>query len=240
MLTLESNCREPGVNTCAPAPDRLIHATEIRLSEIVSAFSLALDLTQGYPQGHCMRTALIGMRLARKLDLPSVELSALFYALLLKDLGCSSNAAKIAYLFANDDQAVKYATRMVDWTSPAANLKHCWKNCVPGGALLDRVAQFWVILKAGPEAGREISQIRCERGADIARRLQLPEATARAIFELDEHWDGRGTPIIATAIRLTIRHLRDSAMPASYHGLCGMRDGRYRGRSRPVSSNHSK
>src|SRR6187397_2146057 len=92
-------------------PDRLISATEIRLSEIISAFSLALDLTQGYPQGHCMRTALIGMRLSQELHLAPADRSALFYALLLKDLGCSSNAAKIAYLFAADDQAVKYATR---------------------------------------------------------------------------------------------------------------------------------
>src|SRR4051794_30387932 len=73
---------------CASSPERLISATEIRLSEIVSAFSLALDLAQGYPQGHCMRTALIGMRLAQELRLGPEEQSALYYALLLKDLGC--------------------------------------------------------------------------------------------------------------------------------------------------------
>jgi len=195
------------VNGCLKTPYRMISATEIRLSEIMSAFSLALDLTQGYPQGHCMRTALIGMRLAQELHLSPTDRSALFYALLLKDLGCSSNAAKIAYLFAADDQAVKYATRLIDWAKPADNLKHCWKQCAPAGSLLDRVARFFVVLKGGPKVGREISQIRCERGADIARRLLLPEATACAIYELDEHWNGQGTPrgLSGEAISLSAR-----------------------------------
>jgi putative nucleotidyltransferase with HDIG domain len=198
---------QPSVNGCADTPFRLITATEIRLSEIMSAFSLALDLTQGYPQGHCMRTALIGMRLAQELHLAPADRSALFYALLLKDLGCSSNAAKIAYLFSADDQAVKYATRMIDWTKPGENLKHCWKSCAPAGSMLDRFARFVTVLKGGPKVGREISQIRCERGADIARRLSLSETTAQAIFELDEHWDGRGTPqgLAGEAISLPAR-----------------------------------
>ena len=41
---------------------------------------------------------------------------------------------------------------------------------------------------------REIALQRCERGADVARTLQLPEATAQAIRALDERWDGSGFP----------------------------------------------
>ena len=54
-----------------------------------------------------MRSALVGMRLAEELRLSAADRSALFYALLLKDLGCSSNAAKMAYLFGADDHSVK-------------------------------------------------------------------------------------------------------------------------------------
>src|ERR1044072_3833668 len=98
-----------------PAAGRLIQSSEIRFSEIISALSVALDITQGHPEGHCMRTALIGMRLAEELKLPPADRSALFYALLLKDLVCSSNAAKIASLFGADDQLVKRTARMIDW-----------------------------------------------------------------------------------------------------------------------------
>jgi putative nucleotidyltransferase with HDIG domain len=173
---------------------RLIHASEIRFSEIISALSVALDITQGHPQGHCMRTALIGMRLADELRLPSGDCSALFYALLLKDLGCSSNAAKMAYLFGADDHLVKRTARMIDWTKAGQQIKHCWANCAPDGSPVEKLLKMAAIVKLGPEGGRKIAEIRCERGADIARMLQLPEATARAIFDLDEHWDGRGNP----------------------------------------------
>src|SRR5215510_4129449 len=100
------------------SPQRLIVSNEIRFSEIISALSVALDVTQGHPHGHSMRTALIGMRLADELRLATDDCSALFYALLLKDLGCSSNAAKMAYLFGADDHLVKRSIRLIDWTQP--------------------------------------------------------------------------------------------------------------------------
>jgi putative nucleotidyltransferase with HDIG domain len=178
----------------APPQGRLIVAGEIRFSEIISALSVALDITQGHPQGHCMRTGIIGMRLAEKLQLSTADCSALFYALLLKDLGCSSNAAKVAYLFGADDHLVKRSARMIDWTKAGQCLTHCWQNCAPAGSTLDKLLRMAAIARLGAEGGRKIAEIRCERGADIARMLQLPEATARAIFELDEHWNGRGNP----------------------------------------------
>ncbi|MCA9102186.1 MAG: HD domain-containing protein [Planctomycetales bacterium] len=173
----------------------MIHSSEIRFSEIISALSVALDITQGHPEGHSMRSALIGMRLAEQLRLSSNESSALFYALLLKDLGCSSNAAKMAYLFGNDDQRVKRSARMIDWTKPGQCIRHCWTNCgSEETSTLGKLKRVASIMSLGAEGGRKIAEVRCERGADIARMLNLPEATARAIYDLDEHWNGRGNP----------------------------------------------
>jgi putative nucleotidyltransferase with HDIG domain len=189
-------CRDPSAQSAFEAPPaaRLVEATEIRLSEIISAMSVALDITQGHPQGHCMRTALIGMRLADELKLPTAERSALFYALLLKDLGCSSNAAKMTYLFGADDHLIKRDLRMIDWTKASENLRYLWRNSAAGCSLMEKLLKMAAIAKKGPEAARKISRVRCERGADIARMLRLPETTARAIHELDEHWNGRGHP----------------------------------------------
>jgi putative nucleotidyltransferase with HDIG domain len=114
--------------------------------------------------------------------------------MLLKDLGCSSNAAKMAYLFGADDHAVKRSIRLIDWTKPIQCLKNGWSQCSPNGSPLEKLLKMAAMLRSGPEGARKLSEIRCERGADIARMLHLPESTARAIFELDEHWDGRGTP----------------------------------------------
>ena len=125
-----------------PTSDRLVHAPIIRVSEIISALSVALDITQGHPQGHSMRSCLIGMRIAESLKLSAADRSALFYALLLKDLGCSSNAAKIAYLFGADDQFVKHQTRLVDWTNPGSCLKHAWNCCSPGGSSVEKLLRM--------------------------------------------------------------------------------------------------
>jgi putative nucleotidyltransferase with HDIG domain len=155
---------------------------------------VALDITQGHPQGHSMRSCLIGMRIAEVLQLSTADKSALFYALLLKDLGCSSNAAKIASLFGANDNKVKHSIRMIDWTNPAKGLANCWTNCAPGGSTIEKLLQMAAIVRSGAEGARKIIEIRCERGAEIARMLQLPEATARAILDLDEHWNGAGSP----------------------------------------------
>jgi putative nucleotidyltransferase with HDIG domain len=183
-----------GLNACPPPGVRLVEAAEIRLSEIIAALSVALDITQGQPQGHCMRSALVGMRLAEELRLPTADRSALFYALLLKDLGCSSNAAKMTYLFGADDHSLKRSGRMIDWTKAGQSFKHCWNNCSPGGPLVEKLLRMAAIARSGQEGAKKISEVRCDRGAEIARLLQLPEATANAIHDLDEHWDGRGFP----------------------------------------------
>jgi HD-GYP domain-containing protein (c-di-GMP phosphodiesterase class II) len=72
--------------------------TEVRLSEVLAGLSMALDLTEGQRPGHSVRSCAIGMRLAEVLGLSKDERSALFYALLMKDLGCSSNASRFAAL----------------------------------------------------------------------------------------------------------------------------------------------
>ena len=69
------------------------------MSEVLAGLSYALDLTEGQRPGHSVRSCLIGMRLAEAIGLPVADRSALFYALLMKDLGCSSNAARFAALF---------------------------------------------------------------------------------------------------------------------------------------------
>lgn len=141
-----------------------------------------------------MRSALVGMRLAQDLKLSSQERSALFYALLLKDLGCSSNAAKVTYLFGADDHLVKRSARMIDWTKTGETIRHGWKYCSPGGSVIEKLLKMAAMARSGVAGAKRIAEVRCERGAGIARMLRLPEATATAIFDLDEHFNGTGHP----------------------------------------------
>jgi HD-GYP domain-containing protein (c-di-GMP phosphodiesterase class II) len=166
--------------------------TEIRLSEVVAALSHALDITEGQPIGHAERCCRIGVRLGEAIGLPAPSRSALFYALLLKDAGCSSTASRVAALFENDDQRDKVDHKTTDLQRPLEAIRYAARNAAPERNLLMRARRFTLVALKGSR--REITQLRCERGAEIARQIGLSEETAQAILHLDEHWDGAGDP----------------------------------------------
>ncbi len=81
--------------------------SRMRLSEVIGSLSYALDLTEGQPAGHSLRCTWIGMHIGRALTLTPDQLSDLYYTLLLKDAGCSSNAARLWELYGGDERQVK-------------------------------------------------------------------------------------------------------------------------------------
>lgn len=169
-------------------------ANIVRLSQVVSSLSYALDLTEGLSEGHCVRTCLIGMRLARELNLSPTQRSDLFYTLLLKDLGCSSNASEVCKFFEADDRKVKRGLTMIDWSRDAEGMRYLTQNVAPGSGFVRRTMMIARRMVQAQSAGRQFMQKRCARGAEIAAKLGLSEATAEAIRSLDEHYDGRGGP----------------------------------------------
>jgi HD-GYP domain-containing protein (c-di-GMP phosphodiesterase class II) len=166
---------------------------EVALSEVLGGLSYALDITEGEPPGHAVRTTAIGMRLAEQIGMGEEERSALFYALLLKDAGCSSNAARLSSLFAADDHATKRAMKVTDWSRTGPLALYTWRAVAAGSGPVAKARQMRRLTRED-EVTREVIGTRCERGAEIARMLELPEGTAEAIRALDEHWDGAGQP----------------------------------------------
>jgi putative nucleotidyltransferase with HDIG domain len=133
------------------------------------------------------------MRLGEQIGLDGDAQSALFYALLLKDAGCSSNASRLSSLFAAQDHQVKRAMKRIDWSRSGALARYAVRNVAPGGGPLAKARQLRRLTQED-EVTREVIGTRCERGAEIARMLELPPATQDAIRALDEHWDGSGQP----------------------------------------------
>lgn len=166
----------------------------IRLPEVISALSFALDLVEGQPQGHAVRTCLLGMRLAREVGMPREGLRDLFYALLLKDVGCSSNSSRICALLEADDRAASGDLRTTDWCELPESASRVMPCGSPAGALRDSMSVFTRDSAAAALEARELVRMRCERGAAIVRELGLSRATADAVRSLDEHFDGRGHP----------------------------------------------
>ena len=185
-------------------PPSAVLDSSYRLSEILSALSHALDITEGQPQGHAVRTCLIGMRLADVIGYPEADRGSLFYALLLKDLGCSTNASRLCGLFGADDRELKREHKLTDWAEPMPALGYALRNAMPEASPLAKVLRVASMAVKERGSAREMVQTRCERGADIAAMLGFGEATREAIRALDEHWDGRGMPLGLTGERIPL------------------------------------
>ena len=168
-------------------------ARQIALSEVIGGLSYALDLTEGEPPGHAVRSCLIGMRLADEIGLDAETRSHLYYALLLKDAGCSANSARMAALFGADDHRAKRTSKRVDWSGRFPAFMWALRTVAPEGPTRRRVERLLAIKGEG-EVTKALMQARCDRGAEIAHLLGFASPTAEAIRALDEHWDGRGQP----------------------------------------------
>lgn len=176
----------------ATSPASLLDSS-LQLGDLIGAFSYALDLTEGQPPGHCMRCSWIGMHVGRKLGLDEDALWALYYTLLLKDLGCSSNAARICQLYMTDDRQFKHDFKIAG-ASSSSLFRFVVSHTGPSNPWHQRLSALVNIIGNGAKLSRELIQTRCTRGADIARQLGFPEAVAAAIHGLDEHFDGSGQP----------------------------------------------
>ena len=184
---------ESAVAVPRPSAARRAARSGLRLSELLGALSHALDIAEGQPEGHCVRCCWIGMQLGEALGLPAHQLHELYYTLLLKDLGCSSNAARLSALYLTDDLTFKHDHKIIGDSLPQV-LRFVLTHTGQHVGLAERIQGIVAIARNGGEIATDLIAARCERGADIARRLRFSEGVAEGIRNLDEHWDGGGKP----------------------------------------------
>jgi putative nucleotidyltransferase with HDIG domain len=166
---------------------------KLRLAELIGALSHALDLTEGQPKGHCVRCCWIGFQIGQGIGMRDEELSDLYYTLLLKDLGCSSNAARVCELYLADDRDFKRDAKLLDGSLPQV-LRFVVGHTALNASLAERFRAIVHILRNGGEIARELYEARCHRGAEIAAKMRFSARVSKGIQYLDEHWDGSGRP----------------------------------------------
>ncbi len=177
------------------------------LSEILAALSFALDLTEGAVPGHALRSCLMSMRLGQELGLSDAAQANLYHAALLKDVGCSSNAARMHQIIGGDDRAVKAGVKLEDWTRPhrprLSTLRLLWKCVLPDAGASRKLSRILTIARTQHRNNEEMIGLRCDRGASIVRKIGMSERAALAVRSLDEHWDGSGYPDRAKGIAIS-------------------------------------
>lgn len=175
----------------------------VRLAEVLGALSYALDLVEGQPAGHCIRCCWIGIHLGRNIGISETDIADLYYTLLLKDLGCSSNAARICQLYMTDDLTFKRDAKNIDGSLPQA-LRFVLSHTGLQAGLSDRIRALVQAFMTAGTAPRELVETRCHRGAEIARTMRFGETVAQGIESLDEHWDGGGLPMRLRGVEIPV------------------------------------
>jgi HD-GYP domain-containing protein (c-di-GMP phosphodiesterase class II) len=188
--------------------------TQLHLAELLAALSLVTDLGMGQPAEEAMRACLLATGLARKMNLAEGEVAGIYYTTLLKYLGCTAYAHEEALFFGGDDTALRSGGAKIDFSNPREALPFILVEPGRHSPLPRRILIVARGLAQGSQFDRQLSASHCEVAAMLARRLGLPEAVQRGLYQVMERWDGKGEP----------QHLsKDETVPAARFALLASR-----------------
>jgi HD-GYP domain-containing protein (c-di-GMP phosphodiesterase class II)/DNA-binding CsgD family transcriptional regulator len=192
----------------------------VRLAEVVAAISMFTDLGTGQPQEHALNTCIAALRIADRLGLEPAQREALYYASLLRFLGCTADSWEDALLFEASEIDL-YAAAATVMGSPGEELKKMVGIVGAGRSLPTRLRLLARVL--GDPGGKVRSlSAHCEVAARLATRMGLPDGVVAALAAAYARWDGHGAPaklagedipvamrvaIVARDVELLSRHL---------------------------------
>jgi HD-GYP domain-containing protein (c-di-GMP phosphodiesterase class II) len=164
----------------------------LRLAELLGALSIACDVTNGFPPGKAMRTALLAEGLARLAGASEAARHAAYHASILRYLGCTGFAHEEGHeLGAGDDLAVRSVMCMADAADPIGTLTAIARRVGGGAPVLERARAVWRLVAT--DAPNRHARAQGDTAKSLARVMGL--GTLDVILEqVCERWDGRGEP----------------------------------------------
>jgi HD-GYP domain-containing protein (c-di-GMP phosphodiesterase class II) len=192
----------------------------LRLAEILGALSLTTDLGAGVPFEKGLRTCVVAAVLTEHLDLQRDDRQAVYFAALLRSLGCTAHASSFADMF-DDDVAVQRALKTLHpedpgWAAAQTERFAAWAGRERGRELTARFTDLLAV------EGQTLATGSCEVSATLASRLALPAGAIAALDEVYERFDGRGFPTGRAGDELTIAarvvHAAEQVVMADYEG----------------------
>ena len=164
----------------------------VRLAELLAALSLGIDLGFSQPMEHVLRECRIALRLAELADLDELQRQAVYYAALLVNVACHTDAHEQARWFGDDlgMKATKYDHEFDSMRGTVAMLRLLGSGSTPLHRV--RVAFDFAV------SGRKDLDGMIAGHARLARRLgtelRLPDAAIDAVGASYEMWNGKGYP----------------------------------------------
>ena len=183
--------------------------TRVRLAELVATIALFTDLGTGQPQEQSIRTGVIAMRLADRLGLGHAERVTVYYATLLRFLGCTAGAHEAARLAGGDELAFYAALAPTIMGSGREEFAALVRAVGAGASPGSRLGLIATVATDRHGKQRSLGP-HCEVAARLAVRMGLPDGVAAALAAAYARWDGRGVPAglagsdIPIAVRIAV------------------------------------
>ncbi|HEY8209504.1 MAG TPA: HD domain-containing phosphohydrolase [Myxococcaceae bacterium] len=158
--------------------------------ECLSALSVILDLANGLAEDKSLLTASLAVQLAEAAGAPAEARAAVFFAALLRHLGCTGFASVEATL-AGDDVGLRRRLIHSDASRPLDVLSAVTRSGTTLGEKgrgLYRAATRASELRAGWAAEA------CGAARQLALQLRMPPEVPLALDQVYELWDGSGAP----------------------------------------------
>jgi HD-GYP domain-containing protein (c-di-GMP phosphodiesterase class II) len=164
----------------------------VRLAELVASLSLGIDLGFDQPMEHVLRQCRIALRLGELIGLDEEARGCVWYAALLINVGCHTDAHEQARWF-GDDIALK-ATKFAHEPFSVADIIGTLRLLGSGGTPLHRLRIGLDLARAGRKAVDGMITQHAALARGLAEELALPDAVLDAVGASYERWDGKGWP----------------------------------------------
>ena len=149
-------------------------SARMRLAEPLAALSLITDLALGKPTETAIRACILAACLAERLGLSATDRRDVYYATLLRSIGCTSTSHEIAWLFGDDIEANRKAwrSRARGDSMPALAARQLIDLAGRDIPLVDRLRLFSMLAAQAKSLGVTAVTPHCEVGARMAERVR--------------------------------------------------------------------
>ena len=186
--------------------------TDVRLADLVGAFSLATDLGLGQPMDHVLRAWRIAATLGDHVGVDGDARGDLYYVVTLAWVGCVADTPEVAALF-GDDIAFRADSYDVDFAGLPL-LGFMLRHIGAGSPALHRIRLGANFLRTGGKAVQRGLMSHCITTSRMAERFELGENVCGPLHQVFARWDGKGVPdtLAGDDIALPMRlfHLADT------------------------------
>src|SRR4051794_17777656 len=133
---------------------------------------MSTDLAAGVPLETSLKTCVVATLAGRALGVKGEALAGVYFAALLRHIGCTAFGHEEARLGAGDDHAVLQAFETVDPGNKSAAAAVALRELGRGASIAAR-ARSLGRFAVNPDAGRELAAAQCDLAVTLAGDLGL-------------------------------------------------------------------